>query len=103
MCDCDEPQGSYQTWRTARKIHACCECGSPILPGEQYEYFSGVWDHRGADFKTCAMCFAVREAYFLCLPRGDCRPCFGELWSEDNALGGGMTQERWTDEIMVMS
>jgi len=74
-CDYDgDPPDFYdQSWRKARIIHTCCECGRDIRPGERYEYVSGKWDGDIDVYKTCEQCVAIAEEYFC-----DCR-VHGEL------------------------
>ena len=50
--------------RTARKQHGCCECYRDILPGEQYEYISGIWDGHPESYKTCLDCQSLRKVFF---------------------------------------
>lgn len=50
--------------RTARKEHKCCECYKKIVPGEQYEYISGIWDGEPAAYKTCLDCKSLRDVFF---------------------------------------
>ena len=59
---------------TARKQHRCCECGSSIVPRQQYQRASGR--NRGGVFtaKTCTVCVEIRAA-FVC---GSW--IFGDLW-----------------------
>jgi hypothetical protein len=88
VCDCESPEAFFQTARRARVQHRCCECGDLISVGEQYEYVSGVWDGRGASFKTCAQCAGVRKFYVAdCLPHYECPPCFGDLWQDATDYG----------------
>jgi hypothetical protein len=48
---------------TARKTHRCGECFRNILPGEKYEYVSGLWDVFQA-YKTCLDCKSIRDNFF---------------------------------------
>lgn len=61
FCDYDMPSVSSRSNPRARKRHSCSECGSPILPGEQYEYVFGVWDGDASIFKTCERCTDLRQ------------------------------------------
>lgn len=94
MCDCEAPQVCSTMERKARTSHQCCECGEAISSGERYEYTSGVWDNRGASFKTCRRCAGVRN-WFVgeCLPSYDCAPCFGALWDDATDFGNEGTKE----------
>lgn len=48
---------------TARKEHICCECRSPILPGNRFECAKGKDDSFWVA-KTCADCAEIRKAFF---------------------------------------
>jgi hypothetical protein len=85
-CDFDEPRFYNLKIRTARKRHACEECGGAILPGEKYEYVSGCWDYVFT-FKTCERCCDIRtwtrnNVPCLCWAHGnmidDCREAVDE-------------------------
>jgi hypothetical protein len=72
ICDCSvtdyDPPSVYQaTWRTARQVHSCGECGAEIVPGIRYEYVSGCWEGTWNYHRTCAPCVAIRDHY---CPRG---------------------------------
>jgi len=59
-CDYDPPDFYHREVRSARKEHACGECGASILPGEKYEYVSAKWDGYVDSFKTCEQCVDLR-------------------------------------------
>lgn len=59
--DCCGPSARIVKIRKARKLHICCECRGSIVPGEAYEYFSGVWDGNPDSFKTCLACSELRD------------------------------------------
>lgn len=68
QCDCSIDVDCYASCyreqiRKARKQHKCCECDEPILPGEKYEYASGVWEGRPDSFRTCLPCVRIRNHY----------------------------------------
>lgn len=63
--DADACQAHYQTLRTARKEHQCCECRDPIAKGDRYEYVSGIWDRQPLVYKTCLLCVEIRN-HFAC-------------------------------------
>ena len=50
--------------RTARVKHVCDECFKNIVPGEKYEYVSGIWDSRPSVYKTCLDCKSIRDTFF---------------------------------------
>lgn len=50
--------------RRARKEHVCDECGCKILPGQEYEYASWVYDGRWDSNKTCYLCLRIRASLF---------------------------------------
>lgn len=62
-CDYEEPSIFRREMRRARKEHRCCECFRVILPGEEYEHDSGLWDGRWDRYKTCLGCSRIREAF----------------------------------------
>lgn len=79
---CDIPSCFQEITRKARKVHRCCECRGDILPGETYQYVSGIWDGEPYDFKTCSDCASLRsEAESRNRTSSiDCGPTFGNLW-----------------------
>jgi hypothetical protein len=89
MCYCDvEPAACWhERWPKARKPHWCCECGAPIAVGDIYHHFSGVWDGRGGDYRTCLECSQVRDHYKReCWRQRECAPAFSQLydyWERD--------------------
>lgn len=65
----------------AKAQHECCECLSPILVGERYQRFTGVWDGDFETWKTCLPCVRLRE---ILLTETDWDPeelVFGTLFS----------------------
>ena len=64
--DCDEPAEVFTSQcRKARVSHKCCECHREIKSGEEYTLDKGKWGGEWDEFKTCADCKSLREA-FLC-------------------------------------
>lgn len=61
-CDYDsDPPDFYRVKiQRAKKTHKCYECSGTIIPGEQYEYVSGMWYGYMDIFKTCERCFDLR-------------------------------------------
>ena len=60
----------------ARKYHLCVECQGEIMPGENYEYVSGL--SGDGDFftqKTCSLCAEIRNCFF-------CSWEFGRMWEQ---------------------
>lgn len=55
-CDYDPPTFYNSVKRKARKQYECDECDGPILPGETYEYVSGLWEDMFSTFRTCERC-----------------------------------------------
>jgi hypothetical protein len=55
------PQAYCEKWRVSKKPHRCCECRGTIFYKERYLYCSGVWDSRGASYKTCSDCAELRD------------------------------------------
>jgi hypothetical protein len=61
MCsDGDAPIACTVTKPKARKAHKCFECWKTIIPGETYEYTSGLWPDGPDTFKVCAICSEIR-------------------------------------------
>lgn len=63
MCridDCDPCDWFGTVERTARKPHACGECGRDIAPGEHYKVSSYVMDGQFFTNKACAHCAVAR-------------------------------------------
>lgn len=54
---------SSQKFHRARTTHKCFECGHVIMPGEEYEYFSGKWNGSFSVIKTCERCADLLEAF----------------------------------------
>ena len=72
---CDEPADFYaERMRRARKPHRCCECSRTIAVGEEHEYATGKNDGVFWDYRTCAECREIRQAY--CCDSW----LFGQLW-----------------------
>jgi hypothetical protein len=64
MCSCEDaerPTFCNVTRPKARKLHRCCECNSPIQPGDRYERISGKWDGDMGTYTTCLFCEALRD------------------------------------------
>lgn len=74
--DGDTMACSRSVTRTARKEHRCYECRETIVPGQKYEYCSGIWDGSPSAFKTCLSCVEIRN-HFACDGW-----IFGELWRD---------------------
>lgn len=87
-CDYDVPSFySRSVHRATRKSHKCYECAHVIVPGEKYEYVSGLWDGNFSYFKTCQGCIDLRtwvknNVPCLCWAHGnmieDCREAIEE-------------------------
>lgn len=64
MCntDYDYPRFYHMTYRKAKKLHSCCECGRTIKKGEKYQYVCGGWDDaKVSTFKTCKYCVVAQN------------------------------------------
>lgn len=89
MCYCDvEPATAWrEEWRKARKAFQCCECGAPIMVGDRYHYFSGIWDHQPGHYRTCLECSQVRDFHNREMDRQrECAAAFSTLfdnWPRD--------------------
>lgn len=78
-CDFDDMATFFrEAYHTARKQHTCCECASPIDPGERYQYVSGLWDGRFSTYKTCMVCAIARDNAIM----DGCCSELGNLWAE---------------------
>ena len=66
-CNCsiddagDGNEFHHEEWRTARKVHACGECGRAIQKGERYERVRGKSDGEIFEAKTCLGCTRIRQ------------------------------------------
>lgn len=47
----------------ARKQHKCVECNKVIAVGERYEYSSGKSEGDLWDYRTCAVCAEIADAF----------------------------------------
>lgn len=88
--DCDWPEFCSVRDRMAKKVHVCCECLLPIIPGETYVNISGKWEGKISEYKQhqlCAeACRAFREYDKNCVP-------FGMLWGR--IIDGLQDRYRW--------
>ena len=50
-----------ETYRTARKLHICCECRQEINPGGRYRHISGIWTDKPESFKQCETCASISD------------------------------------------
>jgi hypothetical protein len=73
---CDACEVARSTIRTARKEHRCFECREPILPGQRYEFTSGIFDGDPFSQKICLPCVEIGQALYC-----DGR-MFGMLWED---------------------
>ena len=76
-CDMEYPSVYSEEWRIARKPHECCECGSPIDPGEKYMIHKGLWEGKWSTFKQCELCAKMWDSKRF--EYSDCMS-FGEMW-----------------------
>lgn len=81
-CECDTdydaPEFFSEHVAKARKQHRCCECGGPILPGEQYHNRTGKWDGEVTTYRECAPCMELRQWATISMPCF-CANTFGTL------------------------
>jgi len=82
MNDCycswdDTPSYFWETYPKARKEYICSECGSKIDKGEKYQRITCIWDDELITYKTCEVCWEVRDEYLR--ETGGC-VCFESLW-----------------------
>lgn len=64
--------------RKARKEHKCTLCGSPILPGREYMYYSWVNDCRISEGKFHIHCDAMLDVFMT-------EFCFDDEYDYDDA------------------
>jgi hypothetical protein len=77
LSSCDESATVYnQDERTARKDHACFECGETIPARSRYEHISMLFDGHWDSFKLCLSCREIGD-HFTCGSR-----TLGILWEE---------------------
>jgi len=60
----EESEFVQKTTVRAAKEHKCCECGNPILVGQEHEMVKGKWDGFWESYRTCRICAAVRADFF---------------------------------------
>lgn len=77
---CDYPSVYSVRTRVARKEHRCVECCGTIAKGETYHLFSGCWEGRWSDYKTCPDCQQLRADIDAVIDHDEDRPAFGELY-----------------------
>lgn len=53
---------SVSTYRRARKVHECAECGHDIRPGETYMRLAGATEGHGWSLPLCLACDGLHEA-----------------------------------------
>lgn len=84
--DFEMPQAFQEQARTARKQHVCCECRQLIMPGNKYQYASGVWEGKPDSFKTCLPCANIRDEYMREVGEGvafkELASCIGDCFSD---------------------
>lgn len=86
MCAIDDAPypAVYSTeWPTARRSHACDECGRTIYPGERYRRIRGLWEDSWSTVKECRHCHAagaVMNALCGGYPHGELYSELTEHW-----------------------
>ncbi len=73
--------------RKARKFHRCIECNEMIIPGQQYEFVSALYDGKWFKAKTCLVCVRIRNDYGCSCDYGDLRNTLRELLGIDYVTG----------------
>lgn len=64
MCMADDAEACTfwnSTWRRARKMYKCGECGRTILYGEHYLYMAWLFDGDFSTSRMCAHCHVAAE------------------------------------------
>ena len=80
--ECELPSFYTTSEPVARKSHRCCECSSPILPGEKYLLCSGRWYNQISRYRQhliCAeACMVIRDSFndHECIPFGGIKSAF---------------------------
>jgi len=78
------PSVYTEEWKKAKKVHKCCECGLPIMPGETYQLFKGCYEGKWERYKTCRECNDLRHE----LESDGEMPPFGHLaeWASEASM-----------------
>jgi len=85
--------------RTARKQHRCGECREPILPGERYEYRSGIDQEREPySVKTCLVCARIRTDFLCCWTYGELRQAIWDCLGLDYITGATVEPDEREDD-----
>lgn len=58
--DYETPDAYSETTPVAKKPYRCCECHGVIPTGTKHFRFSGVWDGKWRNYRTCTSCEAIR-------------------------------------------
>jgi hypothetical protein len=62
--DIDEVYDDFDTEVVTSSLGGtCCECRSPIQPGEAYECATGEWEGEEMEHDTCLMCMEIRDVF----------------------------------------
>ncbi len=51
-----------EEWPVANKEHCCCECGTLIGKGTDYQHITQLWEGEWWDYKTCELCADLRDS-----------------------------------------
>jgi hypothetical protein len=83
--ECDPPEFYSEDFPAAGKVHRCCECKAPIVPGEKHLYARGksegdFWAER--QHMLCSeLCMLMNRAGDEeCCPFGFMKEAFSEGW-----------------------
>ncbi len=89
MSECELPQYYRCAEHTARKIHDCCECSAPIVPGEKYLQINACWENRPGVYRQHLLCQAACETVRDSGMNDDECLAFGELYEFWRTDSGG--------------
>ena len=81
MSECEIPQYYTSAERKARKAHECCECGAPILLGEEYLQVNACWEGKPKTYRQHQLC---AEACMFVRDKG---------WNDDECIYFGGLDE----------
>lgn len=68
-----------ETYPKARKQYTCCECGSTIDIGEEYQRVTGLFDGSWETWRTCIVCSRIRAAAYAEIDEPIAFTCLYEL------------------------
>jgi hypothetical protein len=64
VMDAEMPTVYREETPVARKEYKCCECCKPILPGQKYIKYTGLWEGKWSTYRWCIHCEHLRSQVF---------------------------------------